>query len=88
MMQQEVIVSNSFGIHARPASLIAQTASRFKADVRLEKDGASANAASIMNVMMLAAAYKSTVVIKANGPEEKQAIEALVELFNSKFHEE
>ncbi len=88
MMQQEVFVSNSFGIHARPASLIAQTASRFKADIRLEKEGVSANAASIMNVMMLAAAYKSTVVIKASGPEEKQAVEALVELFNSKFHEE
>jgi phosphocarrier protein len=88
MMQQEVMVSNMFGIHARPASLIAQTASRFKADIKLEKDGVSANAASIMNVMMLAAAYKSTVVIKANGPEEKQAVEALVELFNSKFHED
>jgi phosphocarrier protein HPr len=88
MMQQEITVSNSFGIHARPASLIAQTASRFKADIRLEKDGTSANAASIMNVMMLAAAYNSKVVIKASGPEEKQAIEALVELFNLKFHEE
>jgi phosphocarrier protein HPr len=88
MVQQEVIVSNAFGIHARPASLIAQTAAKFKADIRLEKDKASANAASIMNVMMLAAAQNSKLIIKAQGPEEKQAVEALVSLFNSKFNEE
>jgi phosphocarrier protein HPr len=88
MIQQEVIVSNSFGIHARPASLIAQTSARFKADIRLEKDGISVNAASIMNVMTLAAAQKSKLIIKAQGPEEKQAVEALVSLFNSKFNEE
>jgi phosphocarrier protein HPr len=88
MIQQEVIVSNAFGIHARPASLIAQTSAKFKADIRLEKDGVSANAASIMNVMMLAAAQNSKLIIKAQGPEEKQAVEALVLLFNSKFNEE
>jgi phosphocarrier protein HPr len=88
MTQQEVIVSNIFGIHARPASLIAQKSAAFKSDIRLEKDGVSANAASIMNVMMLAAAYKSKVVIKAHGPDEKQAVDSLVELFNAKFYEE
>ena len=88
MIQQEIIVSNTFGIHARPASLIAQMSAKFKADIRLEKDGVSANAASIMNVMMLAASYKSKLVIKAQGPDEKQAVDALVGLFNSKFHEE
>jgi phosphocarrier protein HPr len=88
MTQQEVIVSNIFGIHARPASLIAQTSAKFKADIKLEKDGVSVNAASIMNVMMLAAAYKSKLIIKAQGPDEKQAVEALAMLFNSKFNEE
>jgi phosphocarrier protein HPr len=88
MVQQEVIVSNTFGIHARPASLIAQLSAKFKADIRLEKDGVSANAASIMNVMTLAAAYQSKLVIKAQGPEEKEAVEALSRLFNAKFYED
>jgi phosphocarrier protein HPr len=88
MVQQEVIVGNTFGIHARPASLIAQLSAKFKADIRLEKDGVSANAASIMNVMTLAAAYQSKLVIKAQGPEEKEAVEALSQLFNAKFYEE
>jgi phosphocarrier protein HPr len=88
MVQQEIIVGNMLGIHARPAALIAQTASKFKADIRLEKEDVSANAVSIMNVMMLAAAYESKLIIKANGPEEKEAVEALTVLFNSKFNEE
>jgi phosphotransferase system HPr (HPr) family protein len=62
-------------------------ASKFSADVWLEKDGVSANAKSIMNVMMLAAACKSKVIIRAQGTEEKQAVEALVALFESRFNE-
>jgi phosphocarrier protein HPr len=88
MVQQEVVVNNTFGIHARPASLIARMAAKYKADIKLVKDGISANAASIMNVMMLAAAYQTKVVIKAQGPEEKEAVEALTQLFNAKFYEE
>ncbi len=88
MTQQEVIVSNTLGIHARPASYIAQLAGKFNSHIKLEKDGTWADAASIMNVMMLAAEHKSKVTIRAQGPDEKEAVEALVALFNSKFNEE
>ena len=87
MLQQEVIVSNSLGIHARPAALIVQLSSKFSSDIWLEKDGLTANAKSIMSVMMLAAGQKSKVIIRANGAQEKEAIEALVQLFDSKFNE-
>jgi phosphocarrier protein len=87
MIQQEVVVSNPLGIHARPAALIAQMSSKFSAEIWLEKDGMSANAKSIMNVMMLAAACKSKVIIRAQGAEEKQAVEAIVSLFESRFNE-
>lgn len=53
----------------------------------MEKDGVSANAKSIMSVMMLAAAHKSKIIIRADGPQEKEAVEALVRLFDSKFNE-
>ena len=87
MLTKEIFVSNTLGIHARPAALIVQTAGPFDCEVVLEKDGAAANAKSIMSVMMLAAACKTKIVIKASGKDEEKAVEALVKLFESKFNE-
>ena len=88
MVQQEIIVTNSLGIHARPAALIVQLSSKFSSDIWLEKDGVAADAKSIMSVMMLAAACQSKVIVRANGEEELRAVEALVDLFRSNFNEE
>lgn len=87
MLQQEVIVSNSLGIHARPAALIVQLSSKFTSDIWLDKDGLTANAKSIMSVMMLGAGHKSKIIIRADGAQEQEAVEALVQLFDSKFNE-
>jgi phosphocarrier protein HPr len=87
MIQQEVIVCNPLGLHARPAALIVQMSSKYSSEIWLEKDGVSANAKSIMSVMMLGAAYKASIVIRADGPQEQEAIAALVQLFDSKFNE-
>jgi len=88
MMEKTVKVINSLGIHARPASLIVQTAIKFKSSIQLVKDGASADAKSIMSVMMLAAAQDSNVIIRANGEDEAEAVEAIIKLFQLKFNEE
>jgi phosphocarrier protein HPr len=88
MTEQVVTVLNSLGIHARPASLIVQTAIKFKSSVSIVKDGATADAKSIMSVMMLAAACNSSVIVRAAGADEKEAVKLLVELFNQKFNEE
>jgi phosphocarrier protein len=87
MIQQEVTVANYLGIHARPASLIVQTSSAFAADIWLEKDGTSANAKSIMSVMMLAAGCESKVLVRASGTDEEKALDAIVKLFAAKFNE-
>jgi phosphocarrier protein HPr len=87
MIQREVVVANALGIHARPASLIVQTATPFDCDIWLEKDGVAVNAKSIINVMMLAAACDAKVVIKASGRDEQNAVDALVRLFEARFHE-
>jgi phosphocarrier protein len=87
MVQQEIIVSNVLGIHARPAALIVQLSNKFASEIWLEKNGAKADAKSIMSVMMLAAAYQSKVLICADGKEERQALDALVKLFKSNFNE-
>ena len=88
MIEKEITVSNQLGIHARPASLIVQTASRFKASLSIVKDGVPADAKSIMSVMMLAAAFNSKVILRSDGPDEKDALAAIEEVFAKKFNEE
>jgi phosphocarrier protein len=87
MIQREMPITNELGIHARPASLIVQTAKRFKSDIWIEKDGVTADAKSIMNIMMLAASKKSMVTIRAKGPDEQQALETIARLFENQFNE-
>ncbi len=88
MVEKEIKVINSLGIHARPASMIVQTANKYRCSISLEKDGISADAKSIMSVMMLAAAHNALVIIKAEGEDEQQALEAIEQLFIKKFNEE
>jgi phosphocarrier protein HPr len=88
MKERQITVVNTLGIHARPASLIVQTALKFKSKILLIKDGASADAKSIMSVMMLAAAYNSEVTVRATGDDEEDAIKAIALLFENKFNEE
>jgi phosphotransferase system HPr (HPr) family protein len=88
VVEQTVTLKNRLGLHVRPAALLAQKASAFKAEIRLVKDSLEVNAKSIMGVMGLAAEYGSSLVIKAWGEDEAQAVEGLVQLFESKFGEE
>jgi phosphocarrier protein len=87
MIQREVTITNSLGIHARPASLIVQTSAAYDADIWLVKDGASANAKSILSVMMLAAACNKKITVRANGKDEEKAVEAITKLFEMNFNE-
>lgn len=88
MMKKEITVTNSLGIHARPASMIVKVAAKFDSDIKLLKDTISADAKSIMDVMMLAAANNSKVTIQATGNDETRAVEAIADLFEKKFNEE
>jgi phosphocarrier protein len=86
-MEKKVMIQNETGIHARPASMLSEEASSYQADVELVKDGQSANAKSIMGVMSLGIKQSTEVTVKAEGTDEKQAVEALVELIESGFGE-
>ncbi|MGB8657006.1 MAG: HPr family phosphocarrier protein [Candidatus Zixiibacteriota bacterium] len=88
MVERKIEVINKLGLHARPASMLAQKASRFKSEIRLKRDDTEINAKSILGVMMLAAEVGSYVIVKAEGEDENQAVEALVQLFAEKFGEE
>lgn len=88
MVEKILTVKNRAGIHARPASLIAQTANKFSSEITLEKDSIEVNAKSIMGVITMAAGYNTTVVLKVSGEDEQEAIAAIERLFETKFEEE
>ena len=88
MIRREVPIINKLGLHARAASHLVKTASDFKSRITVEKSGASANAKSIMGLMLLAAAKGQTVVLVAEGEDEEAAINAVEALIRNRFHEE
>lgn len=88
MIEKILTVKNRAGIHARPAALIAQTANKFSCEITLEKDSNVVNAKSIMGVITMAAGYNTVLTLKADGADEKEAVEAINQLFESKFEEE
>lgn len=88
MVERKIEVINKLGLHARPAAMLVQKASKFKSEIKLQKEDVEANAKSILSVMMLAAEVGSFLIIKAEGEDEEQAVEAIANLFEEKFGEE
>ncbi|QDC43190.1 HPr family phosphocarrier protein [Methylophilus medardicus] len=87
MAKLSLEIINKLGLHARASTKFTQTASQFKSEVWVEKNGRRVNAKSIMGVMMLAAAKGSIIDIEATGSDEAQALVALQTLVNDYFGE-
>src|SRR5688572_10387795 len=87
MVERPATIVNKNGLHARPAAEIVKTAAKFKADITLVRDELEVNGKSIMGVMMLAAEYGSTILIRAEGPDADAAVGAIANLIESKFGE-
>lgn len=88
MVEQMVTIKNRAGIHARPAALLVQTASKFKSKIAIEKDDDKINGKSIMGIITLGAGYGTNLKIIAEGEDEQDAVNALIRLFDSKFEED
>ena len=87
MQQREIEITNKLGLHARASAKLTQLAGTFKAEVWVTREGRRVNAKSIMGVMMLAAAKGAIVVVETDGPDEGDAMVALVQLIGDKFGE-
>ncbi len=87
MIERQATIVNQEGLHARPAAQIVRLASTFASDIELCKDGMDVNGKSIMGVMMLAAECGSSILIRADGPDAEQAVDALAALVHSGFGE-
>ncbi|TCO76906.1 HPr family phosphocarrier protein [Marinisporobacter balticus] len=86
-MEKSVKILNDAGLHARPAAAFVKKASEFVSDIVIEEDTKKVNAKSIMNVLSVGIKKDAEIKIIANGPDEQEAVEALVDLVNSKFGE-
>lgn len=87
MVEREVTIRNRAGLHTRPAAAIVKLAAKYKSEFYIEKDNIQINGKSIIGVMTLAAEQGSKLVIRFDGPDEKESCRAMVELFESGFGE-
>ncbi len=88
MQEVTLTIRNKVGLHARPAALFVQTASKYKSNVLAIKDGREVNAKSILSVLTLGAEQGAVVTVRAEGEDEVEAVEALKELVENDFGEE
>ncbi len=88
MQTATVRVSNRLGLHARAAAKLVQLASGFDCEVAVARDGREVNAKSIMGVMMLAASQGSELMLRTDGADEADALDAIRRLIENKFGED
>ncbi len=81
------MIKNKLGLHARPSASLVQTASRFRSNIQVEKDGQVADGKSILDLMMLAASEGTYITVKADGEDAEEALGAIGKLIDGKFGE-
>ena len=87
MIEREVTIVNKLGLHARAAAKLVSTASGFGSSIDVKRDTQQVNGKSIMGVMMLAASKGTRLILKVDGEDEEQAMEALETLIAERFGE-
>lgn len=87
MTQEQVMITNKLGLHARAAAKLVHTASEFEAEIFIGTEYEEVNAKSILGILTLAAAKGTPLNVRANGSDEVEAVRAVVDLFEDKFGE-
>ena len=87
MVKIDVTITNNIGLHARPATFFIQKANSYKSSIWVEKEDRKVNAKSLLGVLSLGIAKGMTVTLIADGSDETEAIEGLVELIQNSFAE-
>ncbi len=85
--EKTVVLTNRMGLHARPSTQIATTASRFSADVTITKDDMTVDAKSVLELLMLAAECGSELTVQGDGDDAQAAVAAISSLVESRFGE-
>lgn len=88
MREARLTILNEDGFHARPCSAFVHMASRFRSEIFLRRDDVEVNGKSLLGVMMLAAESGAELIVRADGPDEDAAIDALAKLAEDRFGQE
>jgi phosphocarrier protein HPr len=88
VIEREVAIRNRLGLHARAAAKFVQTASRFKSEVKIRKNGEEVDGKSILGLLLLAASQGTQITLSVCGEDETAAFEAVEGLVERKFDEE
>ena len=86
MINKTVKITNSVGLHARPATFFIQKANEYKSSIWVEKEERRVNAKSLLGILSLGITKDTEIDIIADGPDEEEAIQGLVDLLNSGFN--
>ena len=87
MIKTETTITNKLGLHARASAKLTKLAGSYPCEVWMSRGERRVNAKSIMGVMMLAAGIGSVVTVETDGPQEQEAMDALLALIADKFGE-
>lgn len=87
MISQKVTITSETGLHARPASVFVNAAAKYKSELIIQKGEKQANAKSILAVLSLGVSKGTEIIISAQGPDEEEAVNKLVELIQSNINE-
>jgi len=87
VINREIEIKNKLGLHARAAAKLVHTAARFKSDIKIRKGEEEVDGKSILGILLLAAGRGTTITVKADGPDERDALDAVENLIDAKFDE-
>ncbi|HEU4886686.1 MAG TPA: HPr family phosphocarrier protein [Thermoanaerobaculia bacterium] len=87
MIERAIEIKNKLGLHARAAAKFVHTAARFKSDIKVRKGDEEVDGKSILGILLLAAGRGTTITVKADGSDERDALDAVEKLIDAKFDE-
>jgi phosphotransferase system HPr (HPr) family protein len=92
MTETTLTIKHSAGLHLRPAALFVQTAAKFKSTIKLRnlsrQNGPETDAKSMFGIMQLGVSQGHQVLVRADGPDEQDAVETLRRLVDNNFGEQ
>jgi phosphocarrier protein HPr len=87
LIERAIEIKNKLGLHARAAAKLVHMAARFKSDIKVRKGDEEVDGKSILGILLLAAGRGSSVTLRADGPDERAALDAIEQLIDAKFDE-
>jgi phosphocarrier protein HPr len=87
VIERDIEIRNKLGLHARAAAKLVHTAARFRSDIKIRKGDEEVDGKSILGILLLAAGRGSTIHVRADGVDERDALDAVEKLIEAKFDE-